>query len=223
MTEDLLKQMIAIVDKVVKSCKSDFYTYDLHSLSDIETPKFIWSVRESGTRLLKIEPEKLLKTLRTNELCRFSFMHNPTQDIESFLYFPGVKTFHYDGTELKELKNPEQDTHNLCDKMYKEAEATIQREFGTTEGSCWHSKIPIRFSSERIARRVWDELHMPEGGQLLAILKRFHQYVRLAVDEKIVICPDYDKHSFSFYRERNGECVFNGGILFYSNGWHMHT
>lgn len=223
MKENLLKQMIAVVDITVKSCKSDFYTYDLSSLAHEETPKFVWSVRKSGTSLLKIEPEKLLDKLRTIEASRFSFMLNPLQSVESFLYFPGERTFYYDGTELKELGNPELEVHAICDTMYKDAEVTIQNEFGATEGKYWHSKIPVRFASERIARRVWKRLHESEGGQLLNILKRFHQYIRLAVDEKVVICADFDEHSFSFYQERNGKCVLNGGILFYNDAWHMHT
>ena len=223
MKENLLKQMITITDEVVESCKSDFYTYDLSSLAYEEAPGFVWSVRKSGTSLIKIEPEKLLDKLRTIETCRFSFMRNPLQSVESFLYFPGERTFHYDGTELKELSNPEQEVHAICDAIYKDAEATIQNEFGATEGKYWHSKIPVYFASERIARRVWKRLHESEGGQLLDILKRFHQYTRLAVDEKIVICADFDERSFSFYRERNGKCNFNGGILYYHGGWHMHT
>ena len=225
MKENVLKQMIAAVDEVVKQNKSDFYKYDLHSLCELETPEFFWSVRETGTQLLVIDRDKMLKLLRTNEQCRFSFMRYPNQALQSFLYFPGVKTFHCDknsGT-LDEVEHPKGALYSMWSPIRKEFMQKMREEFGDKEEKYWHSYMRVHFRSSDIWREIYKAIHSEGGESLLQILKSFRSWERGAVNEEVIVSGDWSPNSFSFYHKRNGECVMNGGILFYDGKWHRHT
>lgn len=223
MKEELLKKMIAITDEVVESCKSDFYTYDLHSLSATETPAFFWSVRKGGTSLLKVEPQKQLEELRTNEHCRFTFMQNKLAYVDYFMAFDSVKTYHYHNNVLEEISNPKSEVRKVCEPIYEKIWHTLYKEFGKKEAKYWNAKVPVSFATKRIARMVWKKLHEDAGDQLLNILGRFHRYTRTAVNEKVIVYPDFGDNNFVFTHYCNEEIRLNGGVLFYNSGWHMHT
>lgn len=223
MEEKLLKKMIAVVDEVVMKNKSDFYRYDLHSLSaTFDTPEFFWSVREYGTQLLIVDEEKMIANARNVELFRFLHMRNPLMDCDYFLSLPG-RTFHHHDGEFEEISHPKSEIDKVFQPISARLTQIIGEEFGEREGKCWHARIPIHFSSPQIRCKAWKKLHEPQGSELLSIFQRFKGYMRTAVDEKIVIGADYDENSFSFWQERNGKTNLNGGILFYNNSWHMHT
>lgn len=223
MKEQILKQMIAAVDEVVRQNKSDFYKYDLHSLADLETPEFFWSVRETGTQLLIIDRNAMLKRLRENEQCRFSFMRHPAQAPHSFLYFPGVKTFHYEYGAMNEVEHPKGAVYSVWNDVRKYLQDTINKEFGDKEREYWHSYMRVHFSSSDIWRKIYRSIHSEGGESLLQILKSFRSWERTAVNEKVVISGDWSPNSFSFCQTRNDECAMNGGILFYDGKWHRHT
>lgn len=223
MKEQVLKQMIAAVDEVVKQNKQDFYKYDLHSLSDLETPEFFWGVRETGTQLLVIDRNDMLKRLRENEQCRFSFMRHPAQAPHNFLYFPGVKTFHYDNGVMNEVEHPKGAVYGVWNSVRKYLQDTIDKEFGDKEREHWHSYMRVHFSSSDIWCEIYKAIHSEGGESLLQILKSFRSWERGAVKEKVVISGDWSPNSFSFSHTRNGERVMNGGILFYDGKWHRHT
>ena len=223
MEERVLKQMITAVDEVVRTNKSDFYKYDLHSLSDYNTPDFLWSVRETGTSLLVIDRDKMLRKLRENEQCRFSFMQHPNLALHSFLYFPGVKTFHYVDGVMNEVEHPNDSASDIWNDVSMYLQEIVNKEFGDKERKHWHSHMRVHFSTPTIWHSIYEAVHSEGGDSLLQILKSFRDYERGAVDEKIVIAGDWSPSDFSFYHERNGECIINGGILFYDGKWHRHT
>lgn len=225
MKENVLKQMIAAVDKVVKQNKSDFYQYDLHSLSELETPEFFWSVRETGTELLVIDRSKMLERLRANEQCRFSFMRRPNQVVQNFLYFPGVKTFHcgMHSDTLEEIENPKGAIYFVWNDTRRDLMYQMRKEFGDKEENYWHAYMRVNFRSPDIWREIYKAIHTEGGESLLQILKSFRGWERGAVNEEVIISGDWSPNSFSFCHRRNDECVMNGGILFYDGKWHRHT
>lgn len=50
------QQMKPYVDQVVKSYKDDFYKYDKSALDD-GINDFLWAIRETGTNILRLDPE----------------------------------------------------------------------------------------------------------------------------------------------------------------------
>lgn len=223
MEEHVLKQMISAVDEVVKQNKSDFYKYDLHALSDWNTPEFYWSVYASGTQLLVINKDGMLKNLRENERKRFHFMQHPEHPLYSFLYFTGVRTFHYKDGVLNEIEHPAVTVNSAWNEVSKYLQNIIDKEFGDKERKYWHSRMHVNFSTPNILHHILKAIHSEGGKSLLEILRSFRSWERGAVDETIVIGGDWSPNSFSFYHGRNGKCVLNGGILFYDGKWHRHT
>ena len=223
MEEHILKQMITAVDEVVKSHKSDFYKYDLHNLSDWNTPEFFWSVRRTGTSLLIIDDVAMLERLRESEKHRFSLMQHPELPLYSFLYFPGEKTFHYKDGVLSEIENPKDVVTEAWNGVSKYLQDVVDNEFGDKERKYWGARMLVQFSSIDIWRLVNKAIHSEGGDSLLQIIKGFRRYERSAVNERVVISSDLLSNGFSFYHECNGKCIMNGGILFYDGKWHSHT
>ena len=223
MKEQLLKQMIAVVDEIVKYNKADFYKYDLHSLSAHETPEFFWSVREAGTSLMVVSLNGLLDKLRKSETVRFSFMHNPNQETDWFLYLPGKKVFHYKGELLEEVDNAKDAVCKVWQPVRDTAIDIITKEFGEKEGRFWSVKSKVFCGSAHTAKMLYNALHGEGADSLQKILDSFHNWERLAVDEMIVITLDMNGKDFFFNQIRNGASVMCGGILFYDGKWHRHT
>lgn len=215
--------MIAAVNEVVMSNKSDFYKYDLHALSDLKTPEFFWSVYEYGTQLLIIDRNKMLERLHQYEEYRFSFMQHPNLPLCNFLYFRGVKTFHHNNGIMSEIENPKYFVSSIWDSVSKFLQEVTDKEFGDNERKYWKAPIRVSFASPQIWRSVYKAIHKESGDSLLRILKSFKRQERRAVDERIEIAGDLYPNAFSFYHERNGKCIMNGGILFYNGKWHKHT
>lgn len=223
MKEQLLKQMIAVVDEIVKYNKADFYKYDLHSLSAYETPEFFWSVRETGTSLMVVSLNSLLDKLRKSEAARFSFMHNPNQEVDWLLYLPGEKVFHYKGGLLKEVGNAKEAVCEAWQPVRDTVIDIITKEFGEKEKHFWCAKPKVFFGSTHTAKMLYNALHGEGADSLRKILDSFHNWERLAVDEMIVITLDINGKDFFFNQIRNGASILCGGILFYDGKWHRHT
>lgn len=105
----------------------------------------------------------------------------------------------------------------------KYLQGIVDEEFGNKERKYWGSRMSIQFNSIVIWRLINKAIHSEGGDSLLQIIKGFRRYERSAVNEKVVIDSDWSSNSFSFWHERNGECLMNGGILFYDGKWHSHT
>lgn len=224
MKENVLKQMIAVVDTMVKSNRSDFYTFDLPALlSERTTPEFFWSVRETGTELLIVDAERMLRRLRGNESARFAFMRHPEQVPNNFLCLPAAKTFHYMNGVLKEITNPADAVCDVWNRVSAYLQCVITMRFGDMEREYWHANMRVRFSSRDVLRQFYRAVHSDGGESLLQILRGFKRFGRGAVDEEVVIGRDWVSNDFSFCHNRNGECIMNGGILFYNGKWHSHT
>lgn len=170
-----------------------------------------------------IDQESMLKRLRENEQCRFSFMRHPAQVPHSFLYFPGVKTFHHKDGVMSEVEHPNDAVYGVWNSVRKYLQKVIGKEFGDKERKHWYSYMRVHFSSPDIWRDVYKAIHSEGGESLLQILKSFRSWERGAVNEKVVVCGDWSPNSFSFCHKRNDECVMNGGILFMTaNGTDTH-
>lgn len=223
MKEQLLKQMIAVVDEIVKYNKADFYKYDLHSLSAHETPEFFWSVRETGTSLMVINLSGMLDELRKSETVRFSFMQYPDEAIGWLLHLPGEKVFHYKDETLKEIDNVKEAVCKAWQPVRDTAIDIITKEFGKKEKRFWGAKSNVSFGSIHTAKMIYNALHGEGADSLRKILDSFRNWKRLAVDEVIFITLDMNGKDFFFNQIRNNVSVLCGGILFYDGKWHRHT
>ena len=226
MNESVLKTMIAAVDEVVKSCRSDFFKYDLKELVGLDNPEFLWSVRSTGTSLMIIDGNAMMKRLRNNEAARFRFMQFPNEQCDSFLYFKPEKVFHCKNEIIIEIPTLgyENDVREIYEPVHTYLTQAVADEFGEAEAKYWWRSIPIKFSSLETRRMVLSKMRAEGGESLINCLDGFRRWSRLAVDEQIVISPEFGSNSdFYFAQIRNGSVVMNGGILFYDGKWHRHT
>lgn len=226
MKEELLKNMIHIVDDMVKSYKTDFYSFDLHTIVKDDLKSFVWFVRPSGTYLIAAE-KQWYKNNMQREHERFAFMSaKPSERLNisfSMNEFAkeGVTTFLVIDEEIKtvseisEIKSILEDINTCVEEHIKT--------YYSDEMSFYGKHIPIKFTSDEVREKVLEILRTDEGELLLQTLKGFRNYRRSAKNECILIGADFAEKSFTFGQIMNDVCVFNGGIIYYNGKWNIHT
>lgn len=222
MEEKILKQMIAAVDEVVKQNKSDFYKYDLHTLSSHDTPEFVWGVYEYGTALLVIDIDKAKNVLDNDEAGRFTLMDDPNCFFIRFSYSSFEKLFHYKDGVMNEVTI--ETVRNIYESFATELIKYVSDKYGNSEGKYWGKKIPIHFTSHEAFKFFLEMAHEEAGESLLWCVGMFRGYQRIAIRHTIYISIDrFCDKGFYFEVEENGCMKLNGGILFYDGKWHRHT
>lgn len=227
MKEQVLKQMIAVTDEVMKFCKTEFYKWDLKELTQMdEQAPFLWSVREAATTLLSIDAEHYMKRINESEGFRFTFMHSPYVYVDNFATTSkwGGRSFYYNGNELQEI--PIDKAGNFAKDVFspviEKLKAYVNDSFAKKDGD-YEAKLPIRFSCKDTWLKALHLAKTSEGEKLLTILRSKRNMCRVAKDQYVLIGNDFDEKSFTFGEYVNDECVLNGGILYYNEGWHSHT
>lgn len=219
--------MIAIVEETMETCKSDFYKWDLRTLTDIhEEQEFIWCVRRGGTTLLTMNKAEEKTKLAKSEGLRFSFMHSPYCYIDNFSQYSkwsGSRVFFYDGEKMTELK--QEQVQDCLDRHYislvNELQLYVYKYWDGIDGG--HTrKVDVHFTSAAFSN-VLKIARTSEGAELLNCLKRFRHYGRAAKNHKIHISLDFTDKSFMFHEAINDEMKMNGGIIYSSGKWSIHT
>lgn len=234
MKEQILKKMISVVDATMESFKSDFYTYDLKTLARLsESTKFFWLCDKNHTSLAIVDYDYLQKTASESEACRFHYMHDVDNVIGGLSYWimsksETMRVLYYDGEELHEGVNAHY-VYDIVTPIYEQLKHWIKCNY-PDEVEYYRKEQNIYFSSSEVREQFMGVLRNADNPESLlnaVRTKRYHN--RLAVNEKVVIGYDYEPKSFSFYHERNGKVILNGGII-YSKAtdkqpehWSTHT
>lgn len=223
--------MISIVDSTMRSCQSDFYEHDLKCLYELEpNTQFIWLVDKSHTCIAIINQEYWKSKLELSEYWRFDFMRCKKTPLIGLEYWmknaekPTFKAYHWNEKELVENVDWQYVLdfwtpiwHKLADWVHENYPEEVRY---------YKTHIPVYFSSPMIRSKFLESLRTSENPQeLLEVARRFHKYRRCSISDKIIIGYDFAPKSFSFYQERNGQVIMNGGIIYHenTNNWQIHT
>lgn len=240
MTEKLLKQMSAIVDSMMsdnKNMRSDFYRYDLQTLyaiQDNENVVWFWEVNPSHTHLLTLDEKAIKKNLEERESARFIFGQGPDDAIVGgFILWTTDKDSRFfmfqDGAFSEVI--PENSIVNVGDIIMQVWSPMRDRlvswleQIYPNEQALYHKRIPVYFANSQIFAKALDFIrHNDKGETLLRCLRRFHNYRRVAANQKIVVGNDFDPRSFSFAEIINGKYDLCGGLIYsQGSGWSSHT
>lgn len=232
--------MSAIVDSMMpdnKNVRSYFYRYDLQTLyaiQDNEDVVWFWEVNPSHTHLLTLDEKAIKESLEKRESARFIFGQDPYDAIVGdFLLWVTNKNSRFfmfqDGafTEVTSdcsIMNVSELIMQVWLPMRDRLVSWLEQTY-PNEQALYHKRIPVYFANSQIfAKALGFIRHNDKGETLLRCLRRFHNYRRVAANQKIVVGNDFDPLSFSFAEIINGKYDLYGGLIYsQGSGWSSHT
>lgn len=188
--------------------------------------QFIYTIADWTVSICKTDSQHFGERLE-DERTRFTFLYSIDNLSNSLSYFVGQDTHDkyaylwYDG-------------HNGFHKVSKDEALKIYRDIATP----WHRAIKAEYPeyTKAIIKGLDIDITCPEyfaeisshnelvKGNLTDVLKRMSQWVRVAMNQKIVIGYDHCDKCFSFAEYVDGKCIMNGGIICSNNNhWSIHT
>ena len=222
MKEKIIKQMAEIVRDTMKSFQSDFYQYDMDVLKEYDEA-FLWFVGESHTHLAKIG-EAYLSNITSSEHGLFAILQrNTTADAVIGYNDPNELVFYYDGTDLVKISREE------ASHLWKAVRSFALYTWTLHNGMLPDNfRIPIKFGCSLSYVKEQLRLNAETNANLLEIFHRLRTYRKINSTHRLEIYKDFEEHSFTFafmYKNENGEerCGLNGGIIYYSGKWNIHT
>lgn len=234
MENHIIKQMDQIVNDVMAHFQSDYVKYDYPEIVNATPDKFpfIWSVRDTGTSLLRVGQYQ-------NEFFQFESVR--------YEYAKGGEPF----TPMLEYCNEEHlylITENEIRKISKAQAKAVIKDYVTPVVVKWKQlfgplptsiKVTIQFSKALSFSKLKDLLRNNEDGSLIKAFRQLHSWNRMSKDHVIKVNLVND-NLFRFYEYINGIRGVDGAIEYHGSpktgylqnvsyqidpkyGWHIHT
>lgn len=212
---EILAAMTAIVEATMTSCKSDFYTYDRTAILE---PNFqfpvIWVVGKAGTILINLGQYE--ERFETSEATRYGYL---TYGLPCAYYFDSIDhkdrkwyIITEDGLQLIDQERAKAFT--------KDHVARIVQKWIENNGPLpTQLKVPVKLHGISISKlkELIQECRDHNDDSLLMVLKRFHNYQRVAENHRVdVYYHEGDKEFWFVNRVNEGNCL-SGAIVFH--GW----
>lgn len=242
MNEKLLKKMIAVVDGKMTANKSDFYSYDLAILGEVQNKikdkelEFFWEVNPYHTHLLILNEGRFRNILDEDQTSRFQFGRDPDDFIAgNILYFAKDNQstiYHYDGSVqtddfIHEWKGGEFIADIILRYIQPMRDSLISYvdDHYHDEAKWYNKPLTIKYATQEVAEEVQSILCSDEGENLSKRLKQLQQWMRISDNHVIVISRDFMEKSFFFSEQVNNEPRICGGIIYdgKEHSWSIHT
>ena len=226
MRQDIISQMEANLYDT-SWCKNDF-PYDLKILEE-QTEPFFWMVRKCGTSICSVGSLQMLAIMK-NQASRFHVFRDKYAYISNFMYHAddsSAKFFYFDGLSLNQIDKL--DVLKIYDSLFSEVYEFMKREYVSEYEIC-NEPLEIKYASEDtkkimdVALEFADEMH---DDSLKNCLEHLSNYLRIAVNQYILIGHDFEQLCFTFSEYINDECKMQGGVICSQgekgNRWQIHT
>lgn len=215
MKTKIISQMRNIVADVMTSFQTDFENYDRPYIESEECQfPMIWGVARSHTILLKLGGYR--EWFFDNEAVRYGYIQEGdgfTVQVNHSLHKDDL-WFLITEEEVKQITK-----ENVLNAIQDYVTPTI-REWEAQNGPLPKSaKIPVTLRNIRLKefKELIHDCERHHDNSLMVVLKRFHNWRRVAADHRIELFyhPKYQKFSFREYI--NGKTSLHGAVVFH--GW----
>lgn len=196
---------------------------------------FIWVVKSSGTDLIKIDADFLLRQM-DSEAFRYTFAQEALYN-DIIVDCPNGHIILFSGSGMKFISK------RYAELLWRHRRAEVEAMYvkQTNQQLPKNFKVRVRFDCPisyvlgelRYAREHGDE-------SLMNCFKGLRDRLKVSDDHTMVVSRDFTEHSFLFCEEYLGRCLLGGGIIFHGfpetgykqngsvllepkYGWSIHT